>query len=343
MLATVARPQTASAAAPTGAVARINSLDWTKGALVLVMVVYHSINYSAFRPLAFKFLPFLPPSFVLIAGFVVGAIYSARYDVGTWKPYARLWVRGLKLLLLFAALNVGACILLEHNVADGLFEFADRSGIVFLSGNGREAIFEVLLPIAYFLLLVPGLLWLRTHAAAAIPICAIAVFVLCTVLERQGLASVNLTLLSAGILGMALGLVPLAAVDRFARKWSGVLLIYLLYRLGSWSFGEIYPVYLFGAAASVLVLYACALRLDMSAWTGRQLVLLGRYSLLGYLAQIALIRVMVWGAGGNPRHWDGVIAVGMLTTVLLFLLVHLVSALRRRSRLVDASYKCVFA
>ena len=337
----VTSPQTPPAIAPGAA--RIDAVDWTKGALVLVMVVYHAINYSAFKPLAFQYLPFLPPSFVMIAGFVVGAVYTARYDLRTWNPYARLLVRGVKLLLLFVLMNAGLCILLERSVTFGFLEFANRSGMIFLSGNGREGIFEVLLPIAYFLLLVPALLWLRTLAVSAIPCCAIIVFVLCIALERQGISSKNLTLLSAGIIGMAFGNVPVETTDRFARKWVWTLLFYASYHLCKWIFDDNYPVEMFGAAASVFLLYTCALHLNMSAWAGRQLVMFGRYSLLGYLAQIALIRVMVWGAGGKPQHWGGVIVVGLLTTVLLFLLVHLVNASRRRNRPVDVIYKCVFA
>jgi hypothetical protein len=339
----VTSPQVFPAAARPGAAARIDPLDWTKGALVLLMVVYHSINYSAFRPLAYQFLPFLPPSFVMIAGFVVGAVYTARYDLRTSKPYARLVVRALKLFLLFAVLNVGFCILLERSVADGFLEFANRSSMIFLSGNGREGIFEVLLPIAYFLLLVPALLWLRSRAVSAIPFCAVAVSVLCVVLERKGMSSENLTLLSAGIIGMTLGLVPIGAIDRLARKWMWVLLLYLLYHLCSWSLGDTYPVEMFGVAASVLLLYSCALHLDMSAWAGRKLVLFGRYSLLGYLAQIALLQVIVKVAGGRPEQWAGVIVVGTLTTVLLFFAVNLVNTLRRRNRSVDVIYKSVFA
>ena len=343
MLVSGAQSPTSPGATPSGAAARIDPLDWTKGALVVCMVVYHAVNYSAFRPLAFRYMPFLPPSFVLIAGFVVGAVYTARYDLRTWSPYARLLVRGGKLFLLFALLNLGSCIALERSLVDGSFEFVDRSAMIFLSGNGREGIFEVLLPIAYFLLLVPALLWLRTRAAAAIPICALAIFGLCFVMERFGWSSKNLMMLSAGILGLALGSIPLEAVNRFAGKWLWVLLVYLLYLLGSWFLGDTYPVQMFSAVASVLLLYACALRLDMSAWAGRQLVLFGQYSLLAYLAQIALIRAIVPLVGGKPQHWAGVIVVGTSTAIILFCLIHLVNSLRRRNRPMNILYQSIFA
>jgi peptidoglycan/LPS O-acetylase OafA/YrhL len=100
---------------------------------------------------------------------------------------------------------------------------------------------------------------------------------------------------------------------------------------------------MFGAAASVLILYTFALHLDMSAWAGRQMVLLGRYSLPGYLVQIALIRAIVKIAGRKPEHWAGVIAVGVLTIVLLFFIVNKINSLRQCNRPVDIIYKGVFA
>jgi hypothetical protein len=322
---------------------RIEALDWTKGALVLCMVVYHAINYSAFRPMAFRFLAFLPSSFILIAGFLVGQVYAAKYDLETWKPYLRLAVRGFKLLVLFLVLNLTYCIILERNFLDGILEFADRSGAIFLSGNGREGIFEVLLPIAYFLLLAPALLWLRARVSGAVALCAIAVFLLCVALEMTGLFYKNLSLLSAGLLGMACGLIPIASIDRFACHWLPVLGLYALYRVCSYFVGEIYVVQMLGAFTSLMVLYGCALHLDCASTFARQMVMFGKYSLLGYLAQIPLIQIIVHIFGGKPDHWIGVFVVTVVATVLLFLIVLAVHELRRRNRFIDRSYKSIFA
>jgi hypothetical protein len=322
---------------------RIEPLDWTKGALVLCMVVYHAINYSAFRSMAFRFLAFLPWSFILIAGFLVGQVYAAKYDLETWKPYLRLAVRGFKLLMLFLVLNVTYCIILERNFLDGIFEFADRSGAIFLSGNGREGIFEVLLPIAYFLLLAPALLWLRSRVSGAVIFCAAGIFLLCAALEMNGLFYKNLSLLSAGLLGMACGLIPIASIDRFAGHWLPVLGLYALYRVSSYFVGEIYVVQMLGALASLTLFYACALHLDYASTFGRQMVMFGKYSLLGYLAQIPLIQIIVHIFDGKPDHWIGVSTVAVVTTLLLFLIVRGVHELRSRSRLMDGTYKSVFA
>jgi uncharacterized membrane protein len=323
-------------------VARIGALDWTKGALVVCMVVYHSINYSAFRPMAFKALGFLPPSFILIAGFLVGQVYATKYSLNSWKPYARLLVRGFKLLLLFLILNIAHCIILKRDFVDGLWEFADRAGTIFLSGNNREGIFEVLLPIAYFLILAPALLWLRSRTKGGIAFFAGALFLLCLVLDTHGMSYKNLYLLSAGAIGMACGLVRIECIDRLASKLLPVFGVYAAYRLCSFFFGEIYPIQIFGALISLIVLYGLALHLDCDSRVGRQIVLLGKYSLAGYLIQIPLIQILVFFCG-KPAHWIGVFAITLITSALLFIAVQGLNFMRNRNSIVDGAYKAVFA
>jgi hypothetical protein len=332
--------QPVATAAPS---TRLDALDWTKGSLVVFMVVYHAINYSAFRPYAFRFLAFLPPSFILIAGFLVGQVYAAKYNLKSWKPYKRVATRGIKLLAVFVALNVAHCVALEHSLYGGISEFARRSSAIFLSGNGRDGVYEVLLPIAYFLLLAPGLLWLRTRASSSVGICAAAVFLLCLALERNGTPYKNLDLLSAGIIGMALGMVPMERIERLSARWILVVVLYLLYRLCSFSMGDPYPVQTFGAVVTVLLLYCCADHMNLGEWFGPQVILLGRYTLLGYLVQIAILQAAVKIFGGRPAQVAGVVAFGVATVVLTYFIVWAVHGLRQVSHVVDAAYKTVFA
>lgn len=324
--------------------ARIGALDWMKGALVLCMVVYHSINYSAFRPWAFKLLAFLPFSFILIAGFLVGQVYAVKYDLTSSRPYARLAIRGVKLLVLFVVLNFAYCVALERNLTEGLWEFADRSGTVFLSGNGREGIFEVLLPISYFLLLAPALLWLYSRSRGrAVAFAAAMVFLLCAGLDLNGVSYKNLCLFSAGVIGMGLGLIPMRLIDNFAKQLPLVLAIYIGYRVCDWFVGENYSMQVLGALATLSLLYGIASHLDCDSWLGRQMTMFGNYSLLGYLAQIPLIRLFVFLSGGKPTHWLSVVAVIIGTSVLLFLVVYGFDGLRRRSKISDRMYRAVFA
>src|SRR5436189_5459360 len=85
---------------------RIDALDMTKGVLVVAMVVYHALNYSTDYTLGFKYLPFLPPSFILITGFLIGRLYLTSGNRPGASLFGRLFLRGFRLLLIFTLLNV---------------------------------------------------------------------------------------------------------------------------------------------------------------------------------------------------------------------------------------------
>jgi len=307
------------------------------------MVIYHSINYSSFSEVAFRFLAFLPPAFILIAGFLVGQVYAVHYDLKTWKPYARLLIRGTKLLLIFVALNFGYFVLLAHGLGAGASEFVGQFRDIFLSGNGRVAIFEVLLPIAYFLLLAPALLWFRSQASGAVALCAVSAFLVCFVMDLLNCSVSNLNLMSVGVVGMALGLIPMQAIDRWAVRWAPVLLLYLSYRILSYFFGEPYPLQTLAALVSVLLLYCCASQLDLDGWVAQRVVLLGKYSLLGYLIQIAVLQGIVRIYGHKPSDAVWVFVLCVLTVVVTYSSIRVIDTLRRQTRAVDAFYRMTFA
>src|SRR4051794_14295397 len=85
---------------------RIQALDMTKGVLVIAMVVYHCFNYSTDYTLGFKYLAFLPPSFILITGFLIGRLYLKSEATDDPAVYSKLFTRGIRLLLIFTILNV---------------------------------------------------------------------------------------------------------------------------------------------------------------------------------------------------------------------------------------------
>ena len=309
------------------------------------MVVYHAINYSPFRPLAFEYLAFLPPSFILIAGFVVGQIYAFKYDLTRWAPYGRLLLRGFKLIALFTV-----CNLLLHifefrafGWSEGIFEFADRATSIYLIGNGRVAIFEVLLPIGYFLLTAPLLVYLSRYSRWSVVGIALATFGLCVWLEKRGLSFDHLVLFSCGLFGMALGAIPIQSINTLASRWAVVLPTYFLYRLASHWLGERYSVQVFGACATLLLLYAIALKWHSFRWLYQHVVQLGVYSLFAYFTQIVLLQILVRWIAGRPQHpWSVVATIGF-TLVCTSLAVVLVAKLRARSSVANTGYKTVFA
>src|SRR3984957_12974562 len=81
---------------------RITALDFTKGALVLIMVLYHWINYFIGPDWGYyRYLRFLTPSFIFVTGFMVSHIYLSKYKAADPRLPKRLITRGLKLLAIF--------------------------------------------------------------------------------------------------------------------------------------------------------------------------------------------------------------------------------------------------
>src|SRR5580700_8958003 len=118
---------------------RIPALDFTKGALVLIMVLYHWINYFIGPQWAYyEYLHFLTPSFIFITGFMISNIYLSKYGVTDPRLSKRLFSRGLKLIATFLILNIartfvvpllGTGVLIQNPLdAKNIFT-------VFVSGN----------------------------------------------------------------------------------------------------------------------------------------------------------------------------------------------------------------
>ena len=87
-------------------VQRISALDFTKGALVLIMVLYHWINYFIGPQWRYyDYLRFLTPSFIFITGFMISNVYLSKYDPADARLSKRLFMRGLKLIAIFVCSN----------------------------------------------------------------------------------------------------------------------------------------------------------------------------------------------------------------------------------------------
>src|ERR1051325_736043 len=61
------------------------AIDFTKGTLVLFMVLYHWLNYFV-GPQGhyYNYLRFLTPSFIFISGFMISRIQLSRYGFDAW-------------------------------------------------------------------------------------------------------------------------------------------------------------------------------------------------------------------------------------------------------------------
>lgn len=300
-------------------VARIDALDMTKGLLVVCMVVYHSLNYTTQYYLAFRFMAFLPPSFILITGFLLSHIYLARHDPADPQLRRRLFGRGAKLLALFTALNLLSLAARSqhyHGPAGGLGTFLQYAPEIYLTGAGGQAVFEILLPIAYLLLLAPGLLWLDRIHPAVLPLLAVATLGACQALELRGTYLPNLSLLSAGLLGMQLGRIGTATLARTSRIWPFAAAAYAAHAWLGATVGQNFLHQMTGATLALVVFFGASAAAGSAGWWAHRLIQLGRFSLIAYIGQIALLQVYSHMAG-RPTPFSATFWMMLSGTLLL--------------------------
>ncbi len=330
---------------PVSSSSRLAALDIGKGLFVLTMVFYHSLNYSSEYFLAFRYMSFLPPSFIFITGYLVIALYPARYAENRRKMYVRLISRGVRLILIFTLLNLcGLALVKRLHPLDVLAILRENSFDIFVIGSGRSAIFEVLLPIGYFLVLSPVVL--AVHAWGRWPL----LFAAClgvagtAALNRSGYSPGNLNLLMAGVLGAAAA--PFVSLGHLAGNRGRLLALgagFVVYEIAALRWGHVFEVQLLGATLAVFVALAAGQAVSAQAWLVQRIIVLGQYSLLAYILQIAILQVIL-RIVGRPVPWSLPFHFWMVvTTVLMTLAVEATVRLRRASPLSDRLYRAVFA
>jgi peptidoglycan/LPS O-acetylase OafA/YrhL len=326
----------------TAVTVRNDALDFVKGALVLIMVLYHWLNYfTGVGADVYKYLRFLTPSFILITGFLVSHVYLHRFPWDSPQLRHRLITRAVKLLVLFVVLNAAIGLLVRADPAVQA-DWRTRAVSVFLSGD-KAAAFNILVSIAYFLLLAPLVLWLAQHRGIPLGLFAVAALAATMLLEGYGWANGHLEMLAIALLGLAAGAGRIARVEALARAPRLLLAGYGAYLAGITVWNVVFPLQVVGVCLSVLLIYAAAL-----AWTGtdrlrRWIVTLGEYSLFAYVAQIAALQILRRGLRTiepTTAALLGTFVAGMVVTIAV---VELVAALRGRSATADRMYRAVFA
>lgn len=325
--------------------ARVDTLDATKGILVVFMVLYHSLNYTTQYQLAFRYLSFLPPSFILITGFLLSSVYLARYAPTDLRMHLRLVTRGIKLVGLFTVLNLAGQVVQSrnyHNPTRGLDYFLRHWMDVYFYGESRMAVFEILLPIAYLLLLAPALVLIAARHRFALPLLALPLGAVCLWLDSRGLSSPNLNLIVAGILGMTCR-VSFAALEPLGRYLPFTVAGYAAYAIVGLIWGQPFALQLIGAVLGLAAIYGASLHLGAGNWLKHWLVRLGQYSLVAYIAQIGILQ-MLSHFHGRPQPFSlGFAALALAALLLTTLVVELVAWSRRRVPVVNGAYQAVFA
>ncbi len=332
---------------------RIPALDFTKGVLVLIMVLYHWLNYFVSpRGDFYKYLRFLTPSFICISGFLISHTYLSKYDISDVRLPKRLISRGLKILGVFILLNAVISVLVADPYHGKLFFFRMGlrdalttyvAGNAFIPGVGRGVAFYILVPIGYLLLLSAGLLVVcRWYKYTFYAVCVFSLLSI-LILHLNGFQSGNLELLTIGLLGVILGYVPAGRINTLIKYTFPLAAAYLCYLVAITFWQEIFPLQVVGVCLSLAIIYLVGARGGEPGMVRRSVLLLGKYSLFGYIAQVALLQLLHRGL----RHIDldtAALGVSFLAGIALTLMsVIAVDQARAKVTIVDRLYKAVFA
>ena len=341
----IAQSLTLPARSPT-ARTRIEALDMTKGVLVLAMVVYHSFNYSSDYTLGFKYLPFLPPSFILITGFLISRLYFTPETARDSSVYGRLLFRGFRLLLVFTILNVLTQLVGRRKAIGtptGLSYLFDYWYEIYVIGGGQYAAFSILLPIAYLLLLAPFLILLYRGHHLLVPLVAVGITIFSTIHVVEEEPWFNLMLVSAGLIGVIVGRVPNISLSLLRRYWYLPVIAYAVYLAVTHLVWQNRFDQLLNAFLALVAIFGICAAISAGGLFSRELLVIGKYSLLAYIFQIAALQV-VTRLIGRLEPFTICFFLQMLGVgVVMIIMTEGLQWARKRAAWVDASYRFVFA
>lgn len=329
-----------------GAPQRIAALDFTKGALVLLMVLYHWLNYFvSVEGAYYKYLRFLTPSFIFITGFLVSHVYLRKYELTDPRLPRRLLVRGLKLVGIFLGLNVLIQVLLGGGMETSLTQWMTYlTGSSFSAAVTRgRASFFVLLPIGYVLVLAAGLVMVARRGKQVFHVASLLSVVGVVALSTGGSQNAYLELVSIGLVGISAGCVSADWLCRLNRSGVALAGLYAAYLVAISIWHEVYLMQITGVCLTLAVVYLIGARPEGPAWLRNATVLLGRYSLFAYILHIVILqalRTATRGSDSGPVLTSLFLPTAALVTVFS---VMAVDRARARTQAVNKLYAAVFA
>jgi peptidoglycan/LPS O-acetylase OafA/YrhL len=313
-------PNRGAEIAPTKESNRIPALDFTKGTLVLIMVLYHWMNYFVKADGSiYRYLRFLTPSFIFITGFLISTVYLHRYRPSGLRVPRRLMVRGIKLLTIVLCLNVAQSAAHLKGFETRVSDWTIRHILAaYLTGIAPVA-FSVLVPIAYLLILSAGLLVVARHYRHTYHVISGVSVGSALLLELNGIQSDYLQLVSIGMLGISVGYIPIDRINSFVKRSLAIFLMYLAYLFAITLWDAIYVLQIVGVCLSLAVIYRIGVAHSETSRIRKIVILLGQYSLFGYIAQIVILQSL-------RRSWlplsagigvsGGAFVVGIACTIL---------------------------
>ena len=320
---------------------RNSAIDFTKGVLVILMVLYHCLNYLDYGTIPHDYMSFLPPSFLLITGIIISRIYLPRMKKNEISTSKRLAIRFLKLFFIFSFLNIIARIFFNRNqygLSLSLESFFANWYNIYILGSPKEVAFDVLLPISYTILISIILLKLGKEKSSIILMVSVILLTLCFILDKIGYLYDNFSLASFGFTGMAIGLINYTKINDLSKYWSTAILLLIIQITCTVVIFDSYFKQVILTVISVALFYVVGTKINLKHTLTAQTVLLGQYSLLSYIVQILYIQFynVVNNMLGSKK--TGLIILTASVLFLTWITVFITRYLREKFKKIDGLY-----
>jgi hypothetical protein len=278
-------------------------------------------------------------------------VYLAKYATADLRVSRRLITRGLKLLAIFIVLNLardmvvptlgsGIAIrdLISPQILVAFFVFGN------LPAAGPKLVsFSILVPISYLLIVSGALIPLYRRNRYSFHIACIVLLLASVILGYADARNYNLEFVAIGMLGVLTGFAPLGRIDTLGKHPYALTIAYLLYLVAITIWNVPFLLLIVAVLLNLCIIYLLAARWNETSAVRNKVILLGKYSLFGYLSQVAILQFL----SKAYQHLDlGVARLPssfVAAAVLTILAVEFVDRARARSRVAAHLYKAIFA
>jgi hypothetical protein len=321
------------------------TLDFVKGILVVFMVVYHVMNiFSTVGWEAYSYIRFVSGSFLFISGYIISLYSEQRFHTNRMGMTRRLVERSLKLFLIFTVLNLVINLTGVGNPSKGDLgaqNYLSKLFDIYVFGLPKAASFQVLLPIAYVLLISPLFLLLSSINNVLILASLAAAFFL----SYFEIESVNFGLGIVGVIGLCSGMFVNKSEVAYALKSKTVIVGCLLacFFLMKY-FDRNIVTYSLGIIFFIKLFYDLGKIVHLESLVNQVVILFGQYSLVCYIVQIIFLQLLSLML--SRQKWDlGVETILMFfgANIFLFVICVGIKFLRPRYRFIDLCYRFIFS
>jgi peptidoglycan/LPS O-acetylase OafA/YrhL len=150
-------------------------------------------------------------------------------------------------------------------------------------------------------------------------------------------------MVTIGLLGVLTGFRPIRAINRVVTRSVMLALAYACYTAAITVWSIPFPLLVIGVVLTLMVIYRIGTAIGSRSLVSSEVILLGKYSLLGYIAQIAILQILsvIFRRGFPGVAW--LLIPFVAAFILTIATVEMMDRARARVSGVDRLYRSIFA